>query len=469
MAMEWWMVWLVELCWVAGVSIWVATDRRAPASTLAWIVVLAFLPLIGLPFYLLVGPRRLRRQRSRYKDLSESVSRALSTVELHPEIPPDIARQVRLAARLDEAPLSSAISLSHYRSGAEAFAAIERDIAAARHHVHLEFYIWSNDGTGQRLRDLLIQRARAGIEVRVLVDSVGAGVNAAFFRDLIAAGGQYARFNPPRFGLRLRLLNFRSHRKIVVVDGEIGYLGGMNVCDEQTAGVAGERPWRDTQLRIEGEAVRWLQRSFLENWQFSTPSLLRIEREYFPRQPRGDHWLQIVRGGPDRLVFPIHEFFFTAIAGADERIWITCPYLVPDEATLLAIRSAAHRGVDVRLLVPIRGDSRLVAAAVRSYYDDWLASGARVFEYRPAMLHAKTMVIDRELAVVGSANVDNRSFRLNFEIVAAIYGSAAADRLAGEFELDLRRAREVRPFHLARRGRFRVLGELGARLFSALL
>ena len=169
---------------------------------------------------------------------------------------PDIARQVRLAARLDEAPLSSAISLSHYRSGAEAFAAIERDIAAARHHVHLEFYIWSNDGTGQRLRDLLIQRARAGIEVRVLVDSVGAGVNAAFFRDLIAAGGQYARFNPPRFGLRLRLLNFRSHRKIVVVDGEIGYLGGMNVCDEQTAGVAGERPWRDTQLRIEGEQWR---------------------------------------------------------------------------------------------------------------------------------------------------------------------------------------------------------------------
>ncbi len=154
-------------------------------------------------------------------------------------------------------------------------------------------------------------------------------------------------------------------------------------------------------------------------------------RSTFPGQPRGDHWLQIVRGGPDRAVFPIHEFFFTAIAGADERIWITCPYLVPDEATLLAIRSAAHRGVDVRLLVPIRGDSRLVAAAVRSYYDDWLACGARVFEYGPAMLHAKTMVVDRELAVVGSANVDNRSFRLNFEIVAAIYGEEAADSPGG--------------------------------------
>jgi cardiolipin synthase A/B len=467
--MTWWVIALVELVWVAGVTIWVATDRRAPASTLAWIVALAFMPVIGLPVYLLVGPRRLRRQRSRYQALSESVSSALATVERHPEIPPDVARQVRLAARLDEAPLSSAASLSHYRAGAEAFAAIERDIAAARHHIHLEFYIWSDDCTGRRIRDLLSERARCGIEVRVLVDSVGAGVNAAFFRELVAAGGQYARFNPPRFGLRLRLLNFRSHRKIVVVDGAVGYIGGMNVCDEQTGGVNGECPWRDTQLRIEGEAVRWLQRSFLENWQFSTPSPLQIEPEYFPAQPRGDFWLQIVRGGPDRVVFPIHEFFFTAIAGADERIWITCPYLVPDEATLLAIRSAAHRGVDVRLLVPIEGDSRLVAAAVRSYYDDWLACGARVFEYRPAMLHAKTMVVDRELAVIGSANVDNRSFRLNFEIVAAIYGTAAADRLAEEFEADLVRSREILRSHLEGRSRARVLGEVGARLFSALL
>jgi cardiolipin synthase len=467
--MQWWMVWLVELIWVAGVGIWVATDRRAPASTLAWIVVLAFLPLVGLPVYLLVGPRRLRRQQVRYKELSESVSAALGTVERHPDIPPDVARQVRLAARLDEAPLSSATSLTHYRSGAAAFAEIERDIADARHHVHLEFYIWSDDCTGRRLRDLLTERARAGIEVRVLVDSVGAGVNAAFFSELIAAGGHYARFNPPRFGLRLRLLNFRSHRKIVVVDGEIGYLGGMNVCDEQTIGLKGEPPWRDTQLRIEGEAVRWLQRSFLENWQFSTPSPLAIEPEYFPGQPRGDHWLQIVRGGPDRAVFPVHEFFFTAIAGADERIWISSPYLVPDEATLLAIRSAAHRGVDVRLLVPVRGDSRLVAAAVRSYYDDWLACGARVFEYGPAMLHAKTMVVDRELAVIGSANVDNRSFRLNFEVVAAIYGEEAADYLAEEFEEDLEKAREVLPRDLASRSRLRLLGEAGARLFSALL
>jgi cardiolipin synthase len=467
--MEWWVVVLLEVVWVAGVAIWVATDRRAPASTLAWIVTLSFLPFVGVPVYLLVGPRHLRRRRLRYQGLTEKVSGALSTPGRRPEIPADVARDVRLAARLDEAPLTSATELTHYRSGAEAFAAIERDIAAAKHHVHIEFYIWGDDVTGRRMRDLLVERARAGVQVRVLVDSVGAGVRASFFRPLVDAGGAYTRFNPPRFGIRLRLLNFRSHRKIVVTDGRVGYLGGMNVCDSQTIGTDCEPPWRDTQLRIEGEAVRWLQRSFLENWQFSTEESSPIDPQHFPDLPRGQHWLQIVRGGPDRDVFPIHEFFFTAIAGADERIWITCPYLVPDEATLLAIRSAAHRGVDVRLLVPVRGDSRLVAAAVRSYYDEWLASGARVFEYLPAMLHAKTMIIDRELAVVGSANVDNRSFRLNFEIIAAIYGPAAADRLAREFEEDLRHAREVRPQDLGLRSRPRVLAEVGARLFSALL
>ncbi len=467
--MPWWVGAIAEVAWITGVTVWVATDRRAPASTLAWIVVLAFLPLLGVPIYFLIGPRRLRRKRVRYQGLKETLAASMSVTKAEAEMPDDMARQVRLATRLDEAPLSTAGTLVLYRSGSEAFTAIERTIAEARHHVHLEFYIWSDDATGRRVRDLLVERARAGVEVRVLVDGVGTGLRKAFFRPLLAAGGEFARFNPPRIGLRSRLLNFRTHRKIVVTDGRTGFLGGMNVCDAQTIGASGERPWRDTQLRLEGQAVRWLQRAFFENWQFAANQPLKLSPEYFPELPRGEHLLQIVRSGPDRTDFPILEFLFSAIAGADERIWITCAYLVPDEAILTAIRSAAHRGVDVRLLVPIRGDSRLVAAAVRSYYDDWLACGARVFEYRPAMLHAKSMVVDHELAVVGSANFDNRSFRLNFEILAAVYGSKVAGELAASFEEDLRRAREVQPFHLTRRAYPRRLAESGARLFSVLL
>jgi cardiolipin synthase len=467
--MEWWVVSLLELAWVSGVATWVATDRRAPAATLAWIVTLAFLPLIGLPVYLLIGPRRMLRKRLRYQDLKTTLAASFSAAPGGTAIPDDVARQVRLAARLDEVPLSTASALVLYRSGSEAFTAIERAVAEARHHAHLEFYIWEDDATGRRVRDLLTERARAGVEVRVLVDSVGTGLRESFFRPLLAAGGEFARFNPPRFGLRMRLLNFRTHRKIALTDGSVGFLGGMNVCDAQTVGTRGERPWRDTQLRIEGDAVRWLQRAFLENWQFATAKPLKFSPQYFPALPPGDHRLQIVRSGPDRTDFPIHEFLFTAIAGADERVWITCPYLVPDEAILTALRSAAHRGVDVRLLVPIRGDSRLVAAAVRSYYDEWLACGARVFEYRPAMLHAKTMLVDRELAVVGSANFDNRSFRLNFEILAAVYDPTVADQLAAGFEEDLLRSREVHPHRLTRRSYPRYLSEVGARLFSALL
>lgn len=467
--MAWWAVTLVEVGWIVGVAVWVATDRRAPTSTLAWIVALALLPFVGVPVYWLIGPRHLRRKRVRYQGLKKTLAASMSVGTAQTEMPEDQIRQVRLATQLDEAPLSTASALTIYRSGAEAFTAIEREIAEARHHAHLEFYIWSDDATGRRVRDLLVERARAGIEVRVLVDSVGTRLSEAFFRPLLAAGGELARFNPLRFGLHSRLLNFRSHRKIVVTDGRAGFLGGMNVSDAQTVGSSGERPWRDTQLRLEGQAVRWLQRAFFENWQFAADKPLRFAPEYFPDLPRGEHCLQIVRSGPDRTVFPIHEFLFTAIAGADERVWITCAYLVPDEAILTAIRSAAHRGVDVRLLVPIRGDSRLVAAAARSYYDDWLACGARVFEYRPTMLHSKTMVVDHELAVVGSANFDSRSFRLNFEILAAVYGATVADQLAAGFEDDLRRAREVHPLRLARRGYPRLLAEAGARLFSALL
>jgi cardiolipin synthase A/B len=195
----------------------------------------------------------------------------------------------------------------------------------------------------------------------------------------------------------------------------------------------------------------------------------RLDLGDLPSSPPGHHRLQILRSGPDREVYPIHEFLFTAIAGADERVWATTAYLVPDEPLLVALRSAAHRGVDVRLLVPVRGDSRFVAAAARSYFENLLLSGVRIWEYGPAMLHAKTMVVDRELAVVGSGNLDNRSFRLNFEIAAAIYGTAPADHLAEVFSRDLESAREVSRAHLTARPLAPRLFEAGARLFAGLL
>lgn len=469
--MSWpWLAIALEAAWIVGVGIWILADRRAPTSTLAWIVVLAFLPVVGIPVYFFLGPRRMRRKREHYRGLAAHLSRALARVPSEREIPADVLRLVRLATRLDESPISTARRIELHHDGRAAFAAMERAIAGARHHLHLEFYIWEEDATGRRVRDLLVERARAGIEVRLLVDGMGARAGRRFFGPLLDAGGAWARFNPPLLpGLRFRFVNFRSHRKILVADGAVGFLGGMNVADEQVVGWRGRPAWRDTLLELEGRAVRGLQRAFFENWSFAAGEVLPADSRYFPQQRAGGQWLQIVRSGPDRSVYPIHELLFAAIAGADERVWATCPYLIPDEPVFTALRSAAHRGVDVRLLVPSEGDSRLVQAAVRSFYDDWLAAGIRVFEYRPTMLHAKSLVVDRELALVGSANLDNRSFRLNFEIVGALYGERAADALAETFLADLEQAREVGAADLARRGALVRLAQDTARLFSAQL
>lgn len=460
---------LLEAVWVLLMALWIAAERRSPAATLAWIFGLALLPLVGALVYWMFGPRRLARRRIRYRGLRALLDRQLSEIGRGASLEPDVLRQVRLAAHLDEAPLATASALELFRDGRALFEALERDLAAARASIHLEYYIWEPDGTGRRLLERLAERAAAGVRVRLLVDALGTRAGDRFFAPLLAAGGELARFNPPRLGvLPSRLINFRTHRKITVVDGRVAYLGGMNVADCHTVGVRGAPPWRDTHLRLEGQAARTLQRIFFENWQFSAGACA-LEARDFAEQPVGAHRLQILRSGPDRDVFPINEFLFTAIAGADERVWMTTAYFVPDEPLLTAVRSAAHRGVDVRLLVPERGDSRLVAAASRSFHDELLASGARVWEYGPAMLHAKTLIVDRELAVVGSANLDNRSFRLNFEVAAAIYGDAAADRLADWFEDDLEHAREVQ------RGRRRSLSsgarllESGARLFAAVL
>lgn len=470
----WTWIAVVEAVWVVALAAWIVSERRPPASTLAWIFGLALLPAVGVAVYLVLGPRRLERRRLRYRGSTARLEAALAATARLTDLPSDLARQVRIGLRLSAAPLAAARRLDLYHDGAAAFAAMEEAIAAAARHVHLETYIFEPDATGTRMRDLLVEKARAGVRVRLLVDAVGAPRARRFLAPLVAAGGEVARFNPMGFGLvRFRLVNFRTHRKLLVCDGRVGFAGGMNVADCHTLGeLRGrerEAPWRDTQLRLEGRAVAGLQRTFLEDWHFAT-GFVPDTASCFPEEPDdGPFRVQVLRSGPDRDVYPIHEFVFAAIAGADERVWLATPYLVPDEPILTALRSAAHRGVDVRVLVPRHGDSRLVQAAMRSFYGDLLAAGVTVREYRPAMLHAKLLVVDRELSVLGSANFDNRSFRLNFEVAVAIYGAATADALAAQLEADAERASRVTPRRLASRSLPMRFAESTARLFAAIL
>jgi cardiolipin synthase len=440
----------LEVAWVLAAATWMIQERRSPAATLAWILALAAIPLLGVPVYLLLGPRRLRRKKLRMALARRAIGPALEAWDRAAAVDLDRSGQLmRLATRLDAGPPERARALTLYAEGDAFYRAVLEDVAAARDHVHAEYYIVEPDRTGAMLRDALAAAARRGVSVRLLADAAGsARLSRRFLAPLLAAGGHFARFNPvlhQRLGQRIA--NFRTHRKILVVDGRVGFTGGINVADCHSRAASGDGAWRDTALRIEGAAVHGLQATFLENWAFATRragwsgTLGDLRRRFFPPDEGGDRVVQIVSSGPDQEVPAVESLYFAALAGARERAWITTPYLVPSEPLLGALASAALRGVDVQLLLPRRTDSRLVDAAGRTFHDELVAAGARIHLYGPPMLHAKTCVIDRDLAIVGSANLDNRSMRLNFEVVAAIYGGPTAGELAALFEEDRARAR----------------------------
>ncbi|MFS8063655.1 MAG: cardiolipin synthase, partial [Luteimonas sp.] len=339
-------------------------------------------------------------------------------------------------------------------------------IAKASHHVHLEYYIFDADHTGARVRDALIERARAGVTVRLLLDAIGSsGTSNAFLKPLRDAGGEVAFFH--RFRLR-RLwrprLNLRCHRKVVVIDGRIGFTGGINVSDSENLARRADA-YHDLHLRMDGAAVRWLQLAFLEDWVYASGKAPKDE-EQWPDLSAGPIHAQVLPAGPDSPWETIHRVMLGALHGAGERVWLATPYFVPGEAARMALTSAALRGLDVRLLVPAASDSLLVTWAARSYFDELLAAGVRVFEY-PRMLHTKALLVDADTSVLGSSNFDNRSFKLNFELCVLFEDAGVAGRLEALLVADFARAREVQG---PRKPRFLPgLAEAVARLLSPLL
>jgi len=460
--------------WAVVMAVVIVLQRRSPAATIAWMMVLAFLPIVGYVVYRLIGPLRLKRRQLRRRLTKKLVDEAQGALqEIAIESPKRHREQLaRIGLSAGEPPPLHAEQVELYCEGREAYAAIAEAIAAAKSHVHCEYYIWENDHSGKRLRDQLIECAKVGIEVRVIVDGTGSShVNRKFFKELVAAGGEVVWFNPVSlFGMRRRRADFRSHRKIVICDGRVGFMGGMNMADDETSEFSGETAWRDTHIKLVGSTVRALQRIFVEDWLYSADKLLPFEECYFPLPTsEGGDVVQIVSSGPDLAMFAIHKMYFAAINAAVHRLWLTTPYFVPDDAILSAVISAAMRGVDVRLIVPAKGDSRLVDLAARSYFPEVLTAGVKLYEYTPRFVHSKTMVIDDDVAIVASANLDNRSFRLDFEIAAVIYGHSLNTRLADAFTRDLAQCREVKAEALEELKFFPRLFQSGARLLSPLL
>ncbi|MDR0934377.1 MAG: cardiolipin synthase [Burkholderiaceae bacterium] len=457
-------------------AIWIILQKRSPVATLSWIISLAFFPYLGFIIYHFIGPQKLRRQH--YRRLLAQTTllehrhlHALRAQAMAAGAPPSpMMRQLtRLVSHASGFPVTTAASLQLLADGAATYNAIFEAIREARHHVHLEYYIYEPDNIGTALRDLLITKAREGVHVRLLVDGIGSThIRTPFIAPLLEAGGEFAFFHPIRFSQFVRpLLNLRTHRKIVVCDGKTGFTGGLNITDEEDERTQ-KHAYHDIHIRLTGNAVHSLQLVFLEDWLYATGQATPFDtRSYFPEQPPGNYAVQVLASGPDSEWEIIHRLLLDGIHAAQKRIWLITPYFVPTEAALIALTSAALRGIDVRLLLPRRSDSRFVTAAARSYFDELIRAGVKIWEYDGRMLHAKTMVIDAHFSLVGTANFDARSFRLNFEVCAVIYDTAMNQDIARQFEIGLGHAQAVpqnRSLHFPAR-----LFEASARLLSPLL
>jgi cardiolipin synthase len=453
--------WLTYVVWL---GLWIVLQKREPVATLSWLISLAALPYVGFVIYFFFGPQRIRRQRLRRV-------RARATLPPPPEglVPtPDAIELARLAQSTTGLPPITATRADLLVDGSAKYTALLEAIANARDHIHLEYYIYLPDRTGTALREALIERARAGVQVRLLLDAVGSGrTKRKFLRPLVDAGAEVAWFHPMKLQWfwKRPWLNLRTHRKIVVIDGEIGFTGGINITDEEDERLRNDA-YRDLHLRLEGDIVRELQLVFIEDWAYATgqPPL----RVHHPAPRRGTISAQVLVSGPDSSWEAIHRVHVAAIHSAQRRVWLVTPYFVPGEAARMALTSAALGGLDVRLLVPKVCDSRLVTLAARSYFDELLEAGVKVHEYGPRMLHSKALLCDDDLAIVGSANFDHRSFRLNFEVSVLFRDKALATELEslvqGECNLAPRvRADRAQPLWSTR------LPEGLARLVSPLL
>lgn len=466
-----WLVLLVEVVLATVALTFAMLRRRGASGTLAWTFAILAFPIVGpIAYFLLANPYILRPRRRKRRAARDV--RAQYPPSLHPEATSQVSdahRSILHAAwSASGLPPSGGNRVEVLTDNRDAFARKEEAILAAQHTIWAEYYMVHGDGTGRRFLELLAQRAREGVDVRLLFDAVGSSdIDRNGVDELVKAGGRAAAFLPVNPLRRRWAVHLRNHRKILVTDARIGFVGGMNVGDEYS-GRRGRRgrPWRDTHLRVQGPAARDLALVFDEDWCFMTGEVLTLPP---PVAPVGDATVAILPSGPDQDDNAAGLAWFTCIGLALHRCWIATPYFAPDDGILRGLTAAARRGVDVRLLVPERNDLVLMGLANRSFYRFLVEAGVRVYEYRPTMLHAKTVVVDGALAMVGSANVDMRSFRLNFEAGALVADRGFAEEMERRFLEDLTASREVTPRWIAERKPWEAAAQGAAQLLSPLL
>lgn len=456
--------------------------RRGFAGTLTWIFAILALPAVGaVAYFLLAEPRVSRTRRSKIRakskvnDSNINVFSSRLCADAIGAVSSPMKSILSLCSRLTGLTPTCGNKLELLTDNHIAFEYIEKELLNAKKRIWAEYYIIENDGTGRRFLELLAKRASEGIEVKLLYDAVGsAGIDGALISAIERAGGRTAAFLPVNPLRRRWAVHLRNHRKILLIDGRHAFTGGMNVGDRYSGKRGFGRfrrrakgfAFRDTHLSIRGPAAQDLALVFAEDWCFATDELL----EAPPGGPaQAGAAVAVLPSGPDQESNATSHVYFAAVTMSQRYCYLTSPYFVPDEPMLRALSNAALRGVDVRLIVPSKSDVALIKYAIRSYYPQLIRDGIRIYEYQPSILHAKTMVVDSELGMVGSANLDIRSFRLNFEVSALVFDKEFAAVLEGQFQNDLAASREVSALDLARRGVLSAFLEGAAQLLSPLL
>jgi cardiolipin synthase A/B len=469
---------------------WVLMAKTDATSAVAWCLLIILLPFVGSVFFYFFGyqhvDRPLRRKR-RHKEafqiaygpapLPGSTSASTSREGVAPKDLSLCESLARLADSFGAYPLTRGNHIDFYQDGGPAFAAMLEAIRGAQHHIHLEFFIFHADEIGCQFLVELARKAKEGVEVRLLYDAMGShGLQQSHLQPLRAAGGKISVFLPLNPFRRRLQVNMRNHRKILVVDGRIGFVGGLNIGDEYM----GKHPyfgyWRDTHLRLQGPAVADLQRVFSEDWDFAADEHLTegkdpaSARMYFQaRDAGGPYPVQIIDSGPDRDLKGIREIYFAAILKARQRLWIASPYFVPDAGLLDALRLAGYQGIDVRFLGQLYPDKWIPQFAARYHWRQVLPAGVKIYQYTRGMMHSKLVLVDGEWASVGTANLDNRSLHLNFEVNCLIYSSQAVAQLEEAFLRDLSCSIRLDPEVYLRRPFAARLLENTCRLMSPVL
>lgn len=457
-------------------------EKKKPENIIAWMTVLTFIPVIGFIFYIVFGSglsvriRRMIKKRSiSERDIIRNIDgiKSLEQAKLEGLLKED--KDLVLMGFSYGAYLLPGNDIKVYTNATEKFQDLIKDLENAKQSINIEYYIFADDKIGKQIMELLCKKAQEGVDVKLIYDSIGSRkAPRRFFRRLEKAGGQIAEFFPPFMNVRLINLkmNYRNHRKIVVIDGKIGYTGGINIRDDHMGNHKRLTPWRDTHLRMEGAGVYGLQNIFLDDWRYSkndnTPPRIYLENGYFPSpEIKGDATVQVLSSGPDSHVQKIKEIYVKMITNAKEKVYIQTPYFIPDDVFFSALRIAVKSGVDVRIMVPKIPDKRTVYMATLSYLKEFAELGVKIYLYN-GFLHSKVLIVDDNKLSIGTCNTDNRSFALNFEDTVLIYSNELNQNHQKIFDEDMANSQKVNINYFQKKKWITKMFQAIMRLLSAL-